>query len=578
MKKLLFIFTYFICLNSMFAQHEFFIRNIMVSVKNSSEIDGISSPTPTVYIRGSLENDSGILIDSGEIQITGNITFTNHSILQDSGEFVLLGARFRVASSYNSYKQIITGNFANAFVGDNAFHTIIIDKPNWTPSNDSRIRLGQNVEISKFLSWQSGGIITTDLVSHADIGEVYQYEMYVKNPDPNSLSGHMTTPGATNNYVVGKLRRQVDRIGDYYFPIGVEPDHGIGGMNACKVSFTSPPTNAGILAYLQKNGLQSILNPVLYGDIGTDPGASGGDFSTCIGGPDGILDRMIISKNQNYQWNLSSNLSGSFQYSIEIIPTINCAIASIGDNVPSSCNTPYAGRSMTWLACGGVPLGTPTTLINPLPLFSGFGYAVVPPMNYKIITDQVGFSTFRLHGATILGTVLPVELISFSLSTVDNDHFELDWKTASELNCKEFILERSTDGIHFTVVATVPCNGITSLPYDYFFNDYDVVANVTYYYRLRQVDDNNLYTFSEIRSGKLYRGNEFVVYPTLTTGLVTPTSKEFVSIFVYDALGQLVQTFSNQGKIDLSHFSNGSYILKIFFVDSTIKNIKIVKI
>ena len=60
----------------------------MVSIKNSKEVNGNTSTTPTVYIRGSLENNHGTLIDSGEIQITGNVTFTNNAILRDSGEFV----------------------------------------------------------------------------------------------------------------------------------------------------------------------------------------------------------------------------------------------------------------------------------------------------------------------------------------------------------------------------------------------------------------------------------------------------------------------------------------------------------
>lgn len=575
MKKVLFVFMYFMCMHIVFAQHEFFIRNTIVSGRHDVQIDGVVSTTPIIYIRGSLENDSGILIDSGEIQITGNITFTNHAVLRDSGEFVLLGGKSGMVNSFNSYSQIITGNFVDAFIGSNAFHSIIIDKPNWTPSNDSRIRLGQNVEISKSLSWQSGGIITTDLVSHADAGEAYQYEMYLKNPDPSLLSGYATTSGATNNYVVGKLRRQVDRIGDYYFPIGVEPGHGIGGMNACKIFFTSTPTNSGILGYLEKSGLHPLNNSVFYGDIGTDPGASGGDFSTCIGGPDGILDKMVATKHQDYQWSLIPNNPGTFLYSLEVIPTISCETSGIGENVSSACLSPYSGRSMTWLAHNGVPLGTPTMTINPVPLFPGTGYAVVPPSNYKIITGQSGFSKFRLHGVELLNTVLPIELISFTLSPIDNEYFNIQWVTTSEFNNDYFLLERSIDGITFTSITTIPGNGTSSTSHNYHFDDYDVLLNKRYYYRLKQVDTDGTFTYSSIISGIMSGTIPVRIFPNPISDIVI-SSVLFDRAEVYTMICQLVRTETTGTVINMSDLAQGEYIIKIFTRDQ-VNHFKIIK-
>jgi hypothetical protein len=445
--------------NRSYAQNEFFIRNVIVSINNGLQIDGNVSLTPIMYIQGSLTNNSGMLINSGEIQITGNIVFNNNAVLKDSGEFVLLGAKNNTPSIYNRFIQIISGNFPNAFIGNNSFRTVIIDKPYLTSGIDSRIRLGENVEISKSIVWKSGGIITTDIVSHADTGEVYQYELYLKNPDPASLVGYTTIVGGINNYIEGKLRRQVDRVGDYYFPIGVDPIHSIGGMNACQVSFTSIPTNSGILGYLEKSNLYTPNLNQFYGDIGTDPVPSGGPFTMCVGGPDGILDKMVPTKHQDYQWSLIPNIAGTFQYTIEVMPTVACETSGVGENVSAGCSTPYAGRSMTWLAHNGVPLGTPTTTINPSPLFPGPGYAVVPPNNYKIISGQSGFSKFRLHGVLLANTILPIELISFTLSPIDNEYFALQWQTASEINNDYFVLERSVDGISFTPIITVNGNG-----------------------------------------------------------------------------------------------------------------------
>lgn len=580
MRKILFLLLWSVIISQAFAQ-VLYNNGATITVKETTARNGNVETNATVYVRGSITNTgiNGVITNDGEIQVTGDWIQNDNAQLVSTGDEVFIGAESgTVDAIYNKYTQRISGNTVNAFTGSNYdFFNLIIKKPSRTTGNLSIIELGKNTEVSNMVKWVNvlGGVIRTDIVTRNDAGENYQYELYLKNPDPVSLGGYSTTVGGINNYIEGKLRRQVDRIGNYYFPIGVDPTHSIGGMNACQISFTSIPTNSGILGYLEKTNLYPLNLGQFYGDIGTDPGPSGGPFTTCIGGPDGILDKMVPTKHQNYQWSLTPNIAGTFQYGIEIMPTVACETSGVGEDVSAGCSTPYAGRSMTWLAHNGVPLGNPTTTINPAPLFSGLGYAVVPPVNYKIISDQVGFSKFRLHGVELLNTVLPIELISFTLSPINNEYFNIQWVTASEFNNDYFLLERSIDGVTFTSIATIPGNGTSSIPHNYHFDDYDVLLNKRYYYRLKQVDIDGTFMYSSIISGIMSGTIPVSIFPNPTTGIIT-SSVVFDRAEVYTTIGQLIKTETTGTVINLNNLARAEYIIKIFTRDN-VDHFKIIK-
>ena len=79
----------------------------------------------------------------------------------------------------------------------------------------------------------------------------------------------------------------------------------------------------------------------------------------------------------------------------------------------------------------------------------------------------------------------------------------LQWETHSESNNDRFEIERSFDGTAFEQVGTVSGAGTTASPQNYEFTDtaFDrIPANASeVYYRLKQVDLDGHYTFSEVR-------------------------------------------------------------------------------
>jgi hypothetical protein len=100
----------------------------------------------------------------------------------------------------------------------------------------------------------------------------------------------------------------------------------------------------------------------------------------------------------------------------------------------------------------------------------------------------------------------PVKLISFS-GGYDNNIATLWWSTANELNAKNFFVESSNDGVHFTEIGKLAAeNSLNGSHYQY-VDSRLLTGNV--YYRLRITDISGSISYSNIlkisTSSKIFR-------------------------------------------------------------------------
>ena len=93
------------------------------------------------------------------------------------------------------------------------------------------------------------------------------------------------------------------------------------------------------------------------------------------------------------------------------------------------------------------------------------------------------FSILRSPSGT--APALPVILLSFT-GTLKGNNVQLDWSTSSEINSREFIIERSTDGINYRELGRVQAAGYSTTTKRYSY--LDVEATDINYYRLKMVD------------------------------------------------------------------------------------------
>ena len=90
-------------------------------------------------------------------------------------------------------------------------------------------------------------------------------------------------------------------------------------------------------------------------------------------------------------------------------------------------------------------------------------------------------------------------MLYFSGKTVNKTNV-LTWATATEQNNSGFEVERSTDGTSFIKIGLVHGAGNSTSQKEYSFTDSRVIANRTTYYRLKQIDLDNQFEYSNIIS------------------------------------------------------------------------------
>ncbi|MBL7742297.1 MAG: T9SS type A sorting domain-containing protein [Chitinophagaceae bacterium] len=93
---------------------------------------------------------------------------------------------------------------------------------------------------------------------------------------------------------------------------------------------------------------------------------------------------------------------------------------------------------------------------------------------------------------------LPVKLVKWE-ATPANGKVKLQWITASEVNASHFVIERSADGMSYTLVATVQAAGNSTTDIQYSKEDANPLAGKSYY-RLKMVDLDGKTEYSTVRT------------------------------------------------------------------------------
>lgn len=109
----------------------------------------------------------------------------------------------------------------------------------------------------------------------------------------------------------------------------------------------------------------------------------------------------------------------------------------------------------------------------------------------------------------MLTSSFPIKLAEFFATAKENYSVECTWKTSSELNNEVFVVERSRDGMLYEPVGEVPGAGNSQTLQSYAFTDSNPYDN-TSYYRLKQVDFDGRFTYSESKEVHLDPRNKAI--------------------------------------------------------------------
>lgn len=163
-------------------------------------------------------------------------------------------------------------------------------------------------------------------------------------------------------------------------------------------------------------------------------------------------------------------------------------------------------------------------------------------------------------------TPIPVRWISFTGKEL-NKKIVLNWATANEYNNKYFIVEKSLNpNSGFAEIGKVNSAGINGGNYEFTDNDPAAVN----YYRLRQVDLDGSFKYSEIVLVRLNRKISFAVYPNPAKSNLTVEYDETFrdgTVTLINSNGKNVITQKitglNKTPLDISLMNAGVYVIKI---------------
>jgi hypothetical protein len=186
--------------------------------------------------------------------------------------------------------------------------------------------------------------------------------------------------------------------------------------------------------------------------------------------------------------------------------------------------------------------------------------------------DDIKYSTTSATPAA-----LPVSLKSFQVNNQVNSN-KINWTTSSEVNNKGFEVQRAIGNANdfktIGFVGTRAKDGNSQIEISYSFEDADVKAGQTHYYRLNQIDFDGKSTLSPVRSVKPGSiESNLNVYPNPSQGSVTVNTGSTsgkLNIYVLDNTGRTVNQYMgvSTSNTRISNLKKGLYTLKIVNTES----------
>lgn len=166
---------------------------------------------------------------------------------------------------------------------------------------------------------------------------------------------------------------------------------------------------------------------------------------------------------------------------------------------------------------------------------------------------------------------VPLMLLSFK-GEMKNNVAQLTWLTAEEKNVSHFEVQRSSDGVIYLVIGSV----IATAAHDYHFIDSE--PQHISYYRLKMIDDDGRFTYSNIIQLKADKTLLDLTYNQTASMLhlkATATTAEKLEIIVTDLTGKTVirqQKVMSEGinefNISLHSLPKGVYVAQAVVKDT----------
>lgn len=262
-------------------------------------------------------------------------------------------------------------------------------------------------------------------------------------------------------------------------------------------------------------------------------------------------------------------LSGTGTSVYYSIITVNVTTAG---SYTFSGSSAYDNYGILYNSSGFIPASPLTNAIEANDDVVGLNFAITETL--AIGTYTLVFTTFSNgdtgpFSVTTTGpaaVALPLNLISFNGKSFSG-YNHIEWATGSEKNTSMFELQRSNDGKEYAKVASIAAVGKGDNEY----NQKDNNANGTLYYRLKMIDKDGQFTYSNNLKIVGKQSNEGLVTispnPAKTNVNLTLANEELLGTeaTIVNITGQTVHSFmikESKMELNVAQYPAGIYLVK----------------
>ncbi|MBP7273687.1 MAG: proprotein convertase P-domain-containing protein, partial [Saprospiraceae bacterium] len=292
-----------------------------------------------------------------------------------------------------------------------------------------------------------------------------------------------------------------------------------------------------------------------------------------------ISDINVLGLNitHTYISDIRATLTGPSGTSVQLVS----GVCTSDDNMNISFDSQAAAGAIPCPPTGG---GTyqPSASLN---AFNGQSAVGTWTLTIQDLFDVDGGSlnSWSLQVCTATVTLLAAEITSLTAKPAATT-IAIDWSTANEQNNKGFEVQRSAGtSDRMMPIGFVQGKGNSTSTVDYNLIDENVLTGITYYYRLKQIDNDGREQYSDVVAAKI-EGKPYQVtvlpnpaHAVLNLFVETATGEE-ASVQIIDAAGRLLQQasaniVSNNIAVDISSLPRGIYFIRVNIND----NIQVLK-
>ncbi|HTN07915.1 T9SS type A sorting domain-containing protein [Agriterribacter sp.] len=183
---------------------------------------------------------------------------------------------------------------------------------------------------------------------------------------------------------------------------------------------------------------------------------------------------------------------------------------------------------------------------------------------YRVEVANSDATQLMLNSSPIIVSILPLTWLNFTASSC-SENVCLQWETENEQNTSHFEIERSIDGSIFEQISTLSAQNNPG-KHTYSTTDYSA-AYGTNYYRIKQVDIDGRYAYSNIIGVKVMNAGNLTIRPNPANNFIMLSGIDKAErVTLYSITGQVLrqwQHVNGSQQLNISDLQKGMYIVKV---------------